>query len=60
MWRDAAPSALAAIGLVRVGYRTKQANPAVRVAVAASPLWIALGGLSAIVLIGVLGPGLRF
>jgi hypothetical protein len=60
VWRDAAPSALAAIGLIRVGYRTAKANPAARIAIAALPTWIAIGGLSAVVLIAILGPGLRF
>jgi hypothetical protein len=59
-WTDAAPSALAAIGLVRVGYRVHQRDPAMRIAIVASPAWIAIGGVSAVVLIAVLGPGLRF
>jgi hypothetical protein len=60
IWTDAAPSALAAIGLVRVGYRVHQRDPVARVAIAAAPAWIAIGGVSAIILIAVLGPGLRF
>jgi membrane protein insertase Oxa1/YidC/SpoIIIJ len=60
VWTDAAPSALAAIGLVRVGYRVNQRDRALRVAIAASPAWIAIGGAAAAVLIAVLGPGLRF
>jgi hypothetical protein len=60
VWTDAAPSALAAIGLVRVGYRMRQRDPAARVAIASSPAWIAIGGGAAVVLIAALGPGLRF
>lgn len=57
---DKLPSALAALGLVWVGWTVTRSAPHFRIAIPQSPAWTAVGAASAVVFVAVLGPGLRF
>jgi hypothetical protein len=57
---DALPSSLGSFGLVWVGWIIGKRSADLRIAVPASPAWITVGLGSAIFLVAVLGPGLRF
>jgi len=57
---DALPSSLGAVGLPLAGWFLQRSNPALRLAVPASPAWIIAGGAAAAGFVALLGPGLRF
>ena len=57
---DALPSSLGAVGLPLAGWFLQRSNPALRLAVPASPAWIIAGAAAAVAFVAVLGPGLRF
>jgi hypothetical protein len=57
---DALPSSLGSVGLIWVGWIIGKRSPDLRIALPASPAWIAAGLVSAIFFVAVLGPGLRF
>jgi len=52
---DALPSSLGTIGLPLVGLRQRT-----DVTVAPSPVWMAIGAISAVAFVAILGPGVRF
>jgi hypothetical protein len=51
---DALPSSLGAVGLPLVGLRQRT-----EVGIASSPAWIAVGAISAVVFVAILGPGIK-
>jgi len=56
---DALPSSLGAIGVDLAGHGLTRREPEARVTVPPSPTWIAIGVVSSVVFIAILGPGLR-
>ncbi len=60
VFTDALPSALSSFGLVWVGVVLHRRLPDLRMATTTSPGWMAVGILSAVVFVAVLGPGMRF